>query len=412
MLRVLHVNQSDHTGGAARAAHRLHLGMRRIGIDSRMAVIRRTGDDPHVHCPLGLRGRLVCGAHQRAAELLLRGQRSPEHPFRSLNLFPSGLATWINRSDADIVNLHWIGNETLSITEIAAIDRPIVWTMHDMWPFSGTEHYVDLTAPDDRGAGHGGLDLDRWIRRRKGRAWRNRTFHLASPSRWLADCALRSPLFSRMPCRVLPNGVDLTRFKPMDRDAARELLDLPSDRRFILFGALSSTSDRRKGFHFLQPALSWIAAAGRADGVEVLIFGASTPEEAPDFGLPTRYLGHFSDDVSLSVLYSAADVFVAPSLQDNLPNTLVESLATGTPCVAFDIGGMADLVDHGHTGYLAQPFRVEDLATGINAVLQGDAAALRRACRQKAERCYGDTTAAARYLEYYQELLETGAACD
>lgn len=414
MLKVIHVNYFDCDGGAARAAHRLHLGMRRIGVDSRMAVLRKVSDDPHVSCILGGRGRIVTSLRQRVADMVLRHQHSPNKTHHSLNLFPSGLAAWLNRSDADIVNLHWLGHETMSIGEIGAIKKPIVWTMHDMWPFSGAEHYDSLDAPGrwrsgyqakERDTKHNGIDLDAWTYRRKLRAWRNQSFHLASPSRWLAGCAGQSALFSRMPCRVLPNGVDLTVYKPLDRTLARDILSLPQNKRFILFGAVNSTSDARKGFNLLQPALNWLAAHGWKDEAELLIFGASQPEFPPDFGLPTRYLGRFTDDIALNVLYAAADVFVAPSMQDNLPNTLVESLASGTPCVAFDVGGMCDLVEHGHNGLLANPFNTDDFATAIDQVLRGDAAVLRLASRGKAEQSFGDTAAAAGYLDYYREIL-------
>jgi len=414
VLKVIHVNYFDYEGGAARAAYRLHQGMRRIGLDSRMVVLRKLGDDPHVHGTSEGNRRLITILRQRTASMVLRSQHSPNTAHHSVNLIPSGLANWLNRSDADIVNLHWLGHETMSIAEVGTIKKPIVWTMHDMWPFSGTEHYDDLDAPGrwrngylatDRAMAHKGLDLDTWTFRRKLRAWKNQTFHLASPSQWLADCSRQSALFSRMPSRVIHNGIDLGVYKPVNRTIVRGILNLPSNKRFILFGAVDSISDTRKGFHLLQPALLRLAADGWADQVELLIFGASKPKRPPDFGLPTHYLGRITDDIVLNMLYAAADVFVAPSMQDNLPNTLVESLASGTPCVAFDTGGMRDLIEPGRTGFLARPFDTDDLALGIDQVLRSDAATMRHACRTKALRSLGDLMAAENYLAYYQEIL-------
>jgi len=414
MLKIIHVNFFDCDGGAARAAHRLHQGMRRIGLDSQMVVLRKLGDDPHVHGVSEGNKRIVTLLRQRAANMVLRGQHSPNTIRHSLNIFPSGLANWLNRSDADIVNLHWLGHETMSIAEMGAIKKPVVWTMHDMWPFSGAEHYDDLDAPGrwrsgylatDRALAHTGFDLDAWTFRRKQRAWKNQTFHLASPSHWLADCARQSALFSRMPIRVIHNGIDLDVYKPVDRAIARGILNLPSNRRLILFGALDSISDARKGFQLLQPALVRLAALGWKDQAELLIFGASTPKQPPDFELPAHYLGRFSDDIALNLLYAAADVFVSPSMQDNLSNTLVESLASGTPCVAFDIGGMRDLIEPGQTGFLARPFDTDEFALGIDQVLRSDAAAMRHACRTQAIRRFGDLTAAGNYQDYYQQIL-------
>ncbi len=211
----------------------------------------------------------------------------------------------------------------------------------------------------------------------------------------------------QQPCKVIPNGIDLECFRPIDRKLARDLLGLAPDRRYVLFGAMSSTSDSRKGFQFLQPALQALAAKpGHAAKTELLVFGANAPASPPNFGLPERYMGIMRDEISLALLYAAADVFVAPSMQDNLPNTLVEALACGTPCVAFEIGGMPDLVEHGYTGYLAKSFCTSELAQGICSVLEVDPDAYRRACRDKAERIFSDRSVARNYLSFYKEVLD------
>lgn len=413
-IRVLHVNTSDHEGGAARAAHRIHRALLAAGVDSRMLVISRRDGSTDVLQPLSTMWRRLHCIKLVASNWLIARQLAPTNPtLHSVNWFSSGLADWINRSDFDVVNLHWLGHEMLSIEEIGQIQKPLCWTMHDMWAFSGAEHYDDLDnpgrfrdgyTPANRPAAYSGPDIDAWTWRRKLKAWSGKRFYLISPSHWLAACARQSALFERQSCEVIPNCVDTDIFKPIDRRLARSILGLDPDKRYVLFGAMSSTSDRRKGFGLLQPALQQLSVQeGISGSVELLVFGAQAPAAPPDMGLPVRYLGTFHDDASLTLLYNAADVFVAPSLQDNLPNTLVESLACGTPCVAFALGGMVDLVKPGVSGYLAEPGDSASLSAQLLTALERPLS--RSVIRQAAIQEYGPSQVAARYLALYHRAL-------
>jgi len=352
---VLHVNTSDLDGGAARAAHRIHRALRRAGVDSHMLVVEQQELAPNIHQVLSPGEKTMRRVKLALSNLLLARQHTPTNPvLHSLNRFSSGLADWINHSNFDVVNLHWLGKEMLSVEEIGRIQKPLCWTMHDMWPFSGAEHYDDLThpgryrtyyTPDTRPSGYSGPDLDAKVWQRKYRAWAGKRFRLISPSRWLANCAAESTLMRHQPCCVIPNCVDTDIFKLIEKSTARGILNLALDKRYILFGAMSSTRDARKGFHLLKESLLRLAThSGIAADTELLVFGSSEPTNSSEFNFPTHYLGHFSDEISLALLYNAADVLVVPSLQDNLPNTAVEALACGTPCVAFDVGGIADLM--------------------------------------------------------------------
>ena len=207
---------------------------------------------------------------------------------------------------------------------------------------------------------------------------------------------------------VAIEGADRLGFAADSRDytMARQILNLDPDRRYILFGAMASTSDRRKGFHLLQPALKQLAAReGIGHNTELLIFGACAPEQPVDLGLPAHYMGHLHDDVSLAVLYAAADVFAAPSMQDNLPNTLVEAMSCGTPCVAFAVGGMSDLINSENLGILARPFEVADFCDALASMLRRPPA--REMIRQTATERYTPMQAAQRYAQVY--ALETSA---
>lgn len=415
VMRVLHVNAEDIEGGAARAASRISTALRDIGVDSEMLVLNRRGGSRHVHQAFTKLQRETHRIKLAASAARMRRQRAPGNPeSHSLNWFDSGLGDWINRSDFDLVNLHWVGADMLSVEEIGRLKKPVVWTMHDMWPISGAEHYDDLDfpgrfktsyGPASRPPANTGPDLDARVWQRKASAWKCRPFHLVSPSRWLASCAANSSLMREQDCTVIPNCLDLQRFQIIDRRLARQVFGLRPDRQFILFGAMSAVASKRKGFHLLLPALRKLAEMPGIKGrTELLIFGSEAPSDAPDFGLPAHYLGNLFDEVSLAVLYSAANVFAAPSMLDNLPNTVLESLACGTPCVAFNVGGMPDMVTNGISGQLVPAFDISSLAAALHQMLSASDG-LRRSCRTAVEVRHAPKVVAEQYLEVYRGCL-------
>ncbi|MGH7998956.1 MAG: glycosyltransferase, partial [Brasilonema sp.] len=191
------------------------------------------------------------------------------------------------------------------------------------------------------------------------------------------------------------------------QQVARGLLRLPLDKKLILFGSLKATTDKRKGFYLLQPALQNLSQAGWGDKLEVMILGAAQPENPPDIGFKTHYLGTLNDDLSLAIAYSAADTFVLPSTQDNLPNMIMEAIACGTPCVAFNIGGMPDLIEHQKNGYLVQSFDITDLVRGIIWVLENYERSqhLSHRAREKAEQEFSLEIMAKRYWNLFSKIL-------
>ena len=432
MTHVLHLNTFDIKGGAARAAYRLHWGLRTIGVDSYMLVQRKKSSDPTVLGPHSTIGRGTGYLRELIDLLPLKFYRPPAdvHLQWGLGWFPWRVAGKVRKQDPNIIHLHWVGGGFLPIAEMAKFDRPVVWTLHDMWAFTGGCHYAgDCTRYMKACGACPGLDSKKetdptrknWQKKKK--AYMGMNLTVVTPSRWLAQCAGQSPLLKDCRIEVIPNGLDLDVFKPREKQALREQLSLPRDKKLVLFGAVSSTSDRRKGFHLLQPALRFLSGNRMAERTELLVFGASEPENPPDFGLPTRYLGSVPDEQDLALLYGASDVFVAPSVQDNLPNIVVEALACGTPCVAFDIGGMPDMIEHKQNGYLARPFETKDLAKGIEWVLHGKNKSKKRSdtkqnlqnhtvlsqkARKKAEETFELTHAASRYRDLYKELIDAG----
>ena len=302
----------------------------------------------------------------------------------------------------------------MQIETMAKLNVPIVWSLHDMWAFTGGCHYTQSCDRYLQSCGtcpqlgsRRQLDVSHWVWRRKRQVYRQSNLTVVALSHWLANCARESSLLKDIRVEVIPNGIDTQAYRPVESKTARQLLNLPQDKKLILFGALKSTSNKRKGFQFLEAALSELKNSSWSDTFELVIVGANQPEDPPDFGFKVHYLGSFSDDLSLALAYSAVDVFVAPSTQENLANTVMESLACGTPCIAFKIGGMPDMIEQGENGYLAQPFDVSDLARGIAWVIEDEERyqRLSHRAREKVETEFTLDIQAHRYAELFNELI-------
>jgi glycosyltransferase involved in cell wall biosynthesis len=417
-MNVLLLSTDDIQGGAARAAYRLHQGFQSIDVHSQMLVQSKSVDDRRVIGPLTVKGKekVITGSRFILDPLPLKFYgHNGDRGFYSLQWLPDKINAKVARLNPDIINLHWVCSSFLQIETLARLNKPLVWTLHDMWPFTGGCHYsgdcdrytASCGACPQLGSSQN-WDLSRWVWQRKVKAWKNLNLNIVAPSSWLAKCASSSSLFTDLKLEIIPNGLDTEKYRPIERKLAKELLRLPQDKQLVLFGSFSATSNKRKGFHLLQPALQELSQSGWQDKLELVIFGASRPENPPELGFKTHYLGTLNDDLSLSLVYSAADVFVLPSLEDNLPNTIIEAIACGTPCVAFQIGGMSDAIEHQQNGYLAQPYKIEDLARGIAWVLENKERHqdLSQRARKKVEQQFSLEIQASRYLSLFTEILE------
>lgn len=433
-MKILHVSAYDIHGGAARATYRIHRSLlshgKYCGLSSRLRVNVKSTDDHTVIGGTIPKSRLWRNLYPKIAQLSHRNF-STGNPVTHSVLWPdSGLGEELNlrykHCGLDIVHLHWIDNATISVEEIGLLSMPLVWTLHDQWAFCGAEHYTSPPlhgesassdvrfllgyTPTSRPAHESGPDLNRrtWLRKRH--AWR-RPMHIICPSYWLAECARRSALMGSWPITVIPNPIDIKVWAPVDQSQARALLGLPPDLPLILFGADGGTVDPRKGADLLIAALQHlhnIVAGTLLDQLQLVVFGQSRPAQSPDVCFPIQYFGRLHDDISMRLLYSAADVLVIPSRQDNLPNTGLEAHACGTPVVAFRTGGLVDIVDHDVTGMLAEPYDPLSLAQSIRLVLV-DQARRRRlgvAARQRAEQLWDPARVAGLYADVYQCAFE------
>jgi glycosyltransferase involved in cell wall biosynthesis len=346
--------------------------------------------------------------------LAMRGPR----PMYSPAWLPERLANRVRQRAPDAVNLHWVSGGMLRIESVARFRRPVIWTMHDMWTFTGGCHYDEGCGRYTEGCGRCPLlrssrqwDLSRWVMHRKRRAWRHVPITLVAPSRWLAEHARASRLFRGWPVQVIPNGLDLDRFQPVDPGLARRLLGLPPGRSYLLFGALDPGGEGRKGFGLLQATLRSLAASGWRDRLDLLVVGASAPATSLDADLPCHFLGALRDELSMALAFAAADAVVIPSTQENLPNMAVEAFACGRPCVAFAVGGLPEIIDDGVNGRLARTLDPADLAQAIAWVLGDEARrlALGRGARRKAEEAFDLRRMARCYADLYRETIARAA---
>ena len=415
-MSIVLASTSDRLGGAARAAIRLHRSLADAGHQSRMVVDHASSGEFGIEGPPTPTGRLGALLRQRAHSAILRLQRTEDRTIRSSGLVPGSAARRLRKMRPSVINVHWVGNGYISLRQLARLQAPTIWTLHDMWVFNGAEHYSDDGADarwrtgytrQNRPSTHGGLDIDRLTWRRKARLWRQ-VQHIVTPSRWMAECASSSALLQGWPCTVIPNPLPLDIFRPIDQRVARDVLRLPHQAPVVLFGAMGGDADRRKGFDLLRDALGKLVE-DLPDAIAV-VFGAAEPSNSSRLPLPVHWTGVLHDDVTLALLYSAADVMVVPSRQDNLPQTGTEAQACGTPVVAFDTAGLPDVIEDRGTGYLAEPFDPEDLARGIAWVLEDRQRSQRLSAqaRKRAEQLWAPDTVARQYIEVYRQALDDG----
>jgi len=321
----------------------------------------------------------------------------------SLGLATSGLAAHLNRQPEQILNLHWVNSDMISIFEIGALQHPVVWTFHDMWPFSGAEHVSELDRWQDGYASSDldGFDLNRWVWQRKLANW-TKPYQIVCPSRWLAGCVRKSALMQDWPVTVIPNAIDTGFWAPVAQAQARAELSLPQDVPLVLFGAVFATEDPNKGFAHLVEAMQRVQRD--VPDVEAVVFGSDKIDA--EFPYPAHFMGRISDNVLLKRIYSAADVFVLPSRREVLGYTGVEAMSCGVPVVAFETSGLTDLVPNREVGYLAQPFVAEDLARGVSSILKNRSTDVGRAMSDAARRHSVDTFSEAVVAGQYQALYE------
>ena len=410
------LSQSDAGGGAAVAARRLQQGLQDLGVDAEMLVRRKSLEDESVMTTARWAGTFVDRVRFALDKVPLLGYPGRDGTPFSPQWLPDGLNRRIEHFRPNILNIHWIGHGYLHPATLTRLGVAIVWTLHDVWPFSGGCHVnLGCTGYEGRCGACPRLgstkdeDLSRMGWRRKHNAWSGCDMTLIAPSSWIAECARKSTLFRNRRIEVISNGLDTQKFRPADRQASRRVLGLPPDAKLILFATASAHPVPHKGFDLLERALDRLGASpGPGGDIELVLAGPQAWSGSTQSALRTHRIGMIRDEVRMASLYNAVDVTVVPSRQENLPQVAVESLACGTPVVAFDTTGIPDVVDHEQDGYLARPFDTEDLGRGVKWVLESDdrRRRLSEAGRSKVLRAFDLSRQAAAYQSLFKELLE------
>jgi len=405
-MKISHINFSDNIGGASKAAKRICEALNFKGIDAQLVVLKKILDHQNTF-QIGSKPNLIYSSVIRKMESIV-AKNFFQSPDSSFSIHPSNAASLINKMHSDIVHFHWVNAGFLSISDIANINKPKVWTLHDMWPFCSTEHYSESNVwkngYPNNDSGFIEKQLTQFVWNQKKKLW-NQPFEIVAPSNWMADCAQNSLLFCSWPITVIKNPIDITKWSPGNQSSARQLLGLPLNKSLILFGSAGGIRDPRKGYKYLKKALGNIKK--NIPDCELVVFGNAEPLFDPGRGnIKVHDMGVIEGDEKLRSIYRSGDVFVLPSLQDNLPNTCVESIACGTPVCAFDSGGVKDIVLDKKTGYLAQKKNFIDLANGINWILnKANKIEMQKNCRKHVIDHFSYSVISNQYKDVYERAL-------
>jgi glycosyltransferase involved in cell wall biosynthesis len=411
-MKVCLLNTFDQEGGAARACLRLYDGLLQSSIDVKFLVREKSGSEQSVNvCGSQLGGRLR--ALLDGAVLHRYPQRQP-HNF-SPAFMPACAVSNVNRLKPDVVHLHWVPQGFVRIEDLQKINAPIVWTMHDSWPFSGGCHLPGTCRKYQEQCGECPVlssssvdDLSRrvWKRRQKSYPLDRMTF--VAPSRWLAEQARSSSLLQSCSVEVIPNGVDTSLYSPGAKSVVRASLGLPLERKIILFGAKHALSDPNKGADLLWKALALLPVEVRRQ-CTVVTFGEKTSKVPAPIDLAVINYGEVDDESQIVSLYRAADLFVMTSRQENLPNMITEAMSCGLPCVAFAVGGIPEQIIHRKNGCLVEPYDTDTMSSEIAWLLcaEDERSALGMIAREYAEKNYSLQKVAQQHITLYEKILSS-----
>jgi len=412
-LKIIHINLSDTQGGAGRAMNRIHTGLLKAGINSQIYTINKNSNDKSVK-EFNMLSCIGNKINRKILSFPKKVLKDESKGLFSFCLLPSwGLIKAINKIDADIIHLHWIQGEMLPIYALNKFNKPVVWTLHDMWPLNGGYHYFEINSKNLLSSSTNMsikklLEniIQNWLISLKIKYYTNNITFIA-PSKWMSDCAKKSLITKNMDVKIIGNGIDTFAWKPTPKKIAKNNLGINENEFVIAFGAISSDKDPRKGYDLVVNAIENFTQNNKNLSTNLLMFGGDGNPD--DFSTRVKFISfkHVNNDAKLQQIYSAADLMLVPSRQEAFGQTALESLACGTPVVSFNVGGLRDIVEHGISGYLAKPFSAESLADGINWVLdQSDSDKLYHSCRQKAHKFSLDHVAN-KHQQLYKKLIKS-----
>lgn len=418
-MKIVLVNKSDRVGGAAVACRRLQKALIKTGVDVKLLVQEKYDNDQTVEVTgtgfLKKKRNFLLFVLERFYFLFYEASKEIRFAFSPAlageNIHKNSLI-----KNADIVHIHWFNQGFLSLKNLKrliTLNKPIVWTLHDMWAFTGgchysgdCENYTDncgncpfIKNPSEK-------DLSYKILQKKRAILKDANITFVTCSYWLKGKAKESSLLKDFKVVSIPNPIDRKQFYPMDKQLIRQKLSLPTDKKLILFAA-ANISDKRKGLSYLLEALELIEKYNsKPVDLEIVTFGKSDDTVFNDLPFRVHNLGVLSDIEKIARTYNAADLFVLPSLEDNLPNTIMESLACGTPVLAFKTGGIPEMIEHKKNGYLADYKSAEDLKNGLDFILNHlQPNSLSKNAIEKVQQSYSEDMVAQKYMEVYNSII-------
>lgn len=405
-MKVLQINGSDTDGGAAIAGYRLHQGLLTQNINSRLLVGNsRSNSD-----------RIATIDRQRQKEKLISAftWRLGFNNIDSVGSFDVIKHRFYR--EADLLNFHNLHGSYFNYLAIPQLTKtkPAVWTLHDMWSFTGHCIYSHDCDRWKNGCGkcpypdtYPGVQKDntRWEWQLKNWVYNRSNLVIVTLSQWLSD-RVRQSILNRFPIYHIPNGIDTNAYQPLDPQLCRTILDIPQNKKVLMFGA-QSLADSRKGGDLLVRALQALPESLKQETI-LLTMGNDSTEIGKTVAIKTINLGYLNSDRLKSVAYSATDLFIFPTRADNLPLVLQESMACATPMVSFNVGGVPDLVRPHVTGYLAQPENTKDFSNGIVQLLEDEnlRQQMSQNCRAIAIKEYSLEIQAQRYIDLYRQVLQ------
>ncbi len=409
-MKILHLNYSDQIGGAAISVMRLHKALIKKNINSKIFVKEKVTQEKNIineKSTFNLISSLLKKAFLRNIRKLSSSKNTSTF---SMNLIKGVTFNKIKPYKPDIINLHWISNEMISLREISKIDVPVVWTLVDMWLFSGGEHYTNEKRyikgyyKYNRIKNEKGLDLNRYVWSKK-KKFINEQIKIVCISNWLAKEARKSNLLKNFDIRVIHCAIDTNIWKPINKLEAKKILGLNPRRKLVLFGATGGISDERKGFKYIAKALNDNKL--NKEKFDLMVFGE---QEQINLKFKNRKIifkkgSFYGNDIALRTLYSAADLLIAPSELEAFGQVASEAGACETPCVAFENTGFEDVILHKKTGFLAKYKSHVDLAAGIFWCLNNSKRlSLGKKSRMYIKKKFDSKVIASKYIELYTEL--------
>ena len=422
-MRVLLINTSERIGGAAIAANRLMESLKNSGIKAKMLVRDKQTDQVTVVPLRHSWWRLWQFLWERV--VIWSANRFKKHNLFAVDIANTGtdITSLPEFRQADIVHLHWINQGMLSLGDIKKIiesGKPVVWTMHDMWPITGICHHAqdcvkyqsqcsDCPLLYKGGSRH---DLSYKVFRKKQKLYRDANITFVACSRWLEGLAKKSALTIGHRVTNIPNPINTNLFHPAEKQPIRETFHLPLDKKLLLFSSMKIT-DKKKGIDYLVQACRFLERKYPefSHSIGVVVMGKESSQYASLFPFPIYCIDYTKDEKKIAAVYNSVDLFVTPSLQENLPNTIAEAMSCGIPCVGFSTGGIPQMIDHLHNGYVARYKSAEDLADGIYWTLYDaeNYEELSTEARRKALNTYAEQTVAMKYIGIYNQITEQHA---